>query len=94
MPTHGTCTKRRRCTVLRPAEVSKRCFLPPTPCRHAQAPALSPPPFNAPQVSLLLKAGARTDTLDKFGANAHGWAVKYGHTHLLQVLQPDATEAA
>ncbi len=58
------------------------------------------------QVSLLIKAGARLDAVDKFGATAHGWAVKYGppppalcfcnnlnmygHAHLLQALQPHA----
>ena len=56
------------------------------------APSSAPtnPAFDLPQVSLLLKAGAKTDNLDKFGANAYGWAVKYGHKHLLQVLQPEA----
>ncbi len=46
------------------------------------------------QVYLLLKAGARLDAVDKFGATAHGWAVKYGHAHLLQALQPGAAAAA
>jgi ankyrin repeat protein len=42
------------------------------------------------QVQLLLKSGARLDLLDKFGSNAYGWAVKYGHTHLLPALRPNA----
>lgn len=45
-------------------------------------------PFCSSHVSLLFEAGARLDALDKFGATAHGWAVKYGHAHLLPALHP------
>lgn len=43
-------------------------------------------------VTLLLNAGASLTALDKFGTNAHAWAVKYGHKHLLQLLRPGNAE--
>ena len=86
MQTRLTCTRQRRCTALQPAVVCRRCLLLPYRSSFSVAEFI----YAHLQVSLLIAAGARLDALDKFGATAYAWAVKYGHQHLLSVLRPDA----